>query len=125
MDNEVIGIEFNQDDQELLELFQQEFPDCQLMRSKELEGIEILWVAIIPLVGVGIQLGDFILTHVIPKEGVDSSCVNNRKIVFKGKKVFANELVGKTKKEVAFTIKSRLSVDLDFSVDVDKKENEK
>lgn len=127
MDQKNIGIRFNGNDREIYDAIKEYFPDCQIIPSQEFEGIDVLWIAIIPIAGFGLQLLDFIFTHVIPKNSKDEqnkpntdNCVK-REIINDGNSLDADELVGKTKDEVSNTIKVKFGIELKFEIKTEKK----
>ncbi len=126
MEEKMIGIRFNENDKEMQNAIREYFPDCKIIPSREFEGIEILWVAIIPAAAFGLQLLDFILAHLIPKDSAseqgksDSDSHKKREIVCNGKSLDANNLAGKTKDEVSNIIKIKFGIELKFEIKVEK-----
>ncbi len=126
MEEKMIGIRFNEDDKEMQNAIREYFPDCKMIPSQEFEGTEILWVAIIPAAAFGLQLLEFILTHLVPKDSAkeqgksDSDAHKKREIVCDGKSLDANNLAGKTKDEVSNIIKIKFGIELKFEIKAGK-----
>ena len=118
MEQKEIGIRFVESDRAMYDAIGQQFPECEMIPSQDFDGIEVLWIAIIPIACFTVQLLDFILTHVIPKESKQNSnepvstASNKRELLCDGKKLDVNGLIGMDREEVANTIKIKLNLEL-------------
>lgn len=116
---EYIGIKFSENDNEMTQAIAEYFPTCTILRSDELEGTEVFFVAIIPLASFGLQLLDFILNH-MPKKGTNDKSEKNseykRSFVSDGKSVNATELEGMNEQQVknTFSLKFNINFQLKF-----------
>lgn len=118
MDKTYIGIKCSAEDQEMIDALIKSFPNCTTMRSDELEGAEVFFMAIIPLASFGLQLIDFILNHFVPKKNErdpkdDLACSTKREIVAEGKSVSVTELEGMSEQEVKKKISIKLNMDFE------------
>lgn len=122
MDQQYIGIKFTEDDRELITAIEKNFPECAIIRSDELEGTEVFFVAVLPLAGFVLQLLDFILNHIVPskteeKTDKDSDNTVKRTIVSDGKEVKGTELAGMNKQQVKKTLSIKLNINFEVGVD--------
>lgn len=118
---EFIGIKFSENDKEMIRAIKENFPDCATLRSDELEGAEVFFVAIIPLASFGLQLLDFILNH-IPKKGTSKSDQNNeakRSFISDGKTINASELEGMNEQQVRNAFSVKLNIDFQLNLGSD------
>ena len=118
MDKMYIGIKYSADDQEMIDALNKKFPNCTTMRSDELEGAEVFFMAIIPLASFGLQLLDFILNHFASKKNEKDSqnglaCSTKREIVAEGKSVSSTELEGMSEQEIKKMVSIRLNIDFE------------
>lgn len=87
-----IKIAFSKEDTEMIEILKNTFGDkVQMYEKKSLTGFEILFVAIIPTVGVTISVVDFLYNHFAKPEN------KGRVIIDKNGKI---DMEGYTKDEV-------------------------
>ena len=122
MEQNYIGIRFAETDKEMIQAIKRHFPDCTLIRSDELEGAEVFFVAILPLAGFVLQLLDFILNHVVTPKKDTSACEGTddkakRAIVAEGKTVNGSELADMDKKQVKKTLSVKLNINFEIGVD--------
>ena len=122
MEEKFVGIRFAENDWEMKQAVKEYFQDCVIIRSDELEGTDVVLVAIIPLAGFALQLIDFILNHMVKKEtSVDDKNANestaHRAIVSDGKTVCSGELVGVNEKQLKKTLSMKLNLNFEFKVE--------
>lgn len=118
MDKTYVGIRCSAGDQEMIDALNKSFPNCTTIRSDELEGAEVFFMAIIPLAGFTLQLLDFILNHFVPKKNErdpknDLAYSTKREIVAEGKSVSGTELEGMSEQEVKKTVSIKLNIDFE------------
>jgi len=122
MTEQYIGIKFAENDEELMKAIKEKFPDCVAMRSDELEGNDVFWVAVIPAAGLAVQLLDFIFTHLVKKKDKNKQDIadveSKRALIADGKAVSSEELSGMTKKQVKKTLSLKLNVSLEVGVEI-------
>lgn len=76
------------DDVEMKEAVDKEFGEnVTYIEERSATGMEIIFVAVIPITALTVQILDFILTHFVPKDDEDKKKKSGRKIEFSGSRM--------------------------------------